>query len=204
MRDPDWDEAVSGFVAAAADFAHLVGHVGDRWDAPGLGVWSVRDLIGHTTQGVMLLERALTLPAQTRELGSAADYFRAARGMPAARIADAGRRAGHQLGPDPATAAARIMERVPDAIGDHAPDGAVSTPVGGILLRDYVRTRTFELTVHALDLAAALELTPELSSIAMVQSLYVAAELAASDGDAGAVLLALTGRARLPERFCLV
>ncbi|MDQ1356307.1 MAG: hypothetical protein QOG44_680, partial [Acidimicrobiaceae bacterium] len=72
----------------------------------------------------------------------------------------------------------------------------------------YLPTRTFELTVHTLDLVCALgvEAPPVLDApVAACLELAVAAAAAgrgASSG--GAVLLALTGRRGLPPGFSVV
>ena len=43
-----WEESRRAFDDAAGWYLATVALVGDRWDEPGLGEWSVRDLVGHT------------------------------------------------------------------------------------------------------------------------------------------------------------
>jgi hypothetical protein len=46
------------FLAAAASFVELVERVPDgRWDAPGLGVWNLRELTGHTVGALVVRAR---------------------------------------------------------------------------------------------------------------------------------------------------
>jgi hypothetical protein len=36
----------------------------DRWDFPGLGVWTVRDLVGHASRSLANVETYLAKPAK--------------------------------------------------------------------------------------------------------------------------------------------
>jgi hypothetical protein len=61
-------------------------------------------------------------------------------------------------------------------------------------LRDYLPTRTFELTVHTADLATALSLPAELPPAAASEALQLVCDLAVAADVAAALLLAVTGR----------
>jgi hypothetical protein len=51
------------FQSAGSAFAELVGRIPDqRWDAPGLGEWSVRDLVGHTSHALVTVTSHLAQP----------------------------------------------------------------------------------------------------------------------------------------------
>ena len=65
-------------------------------------------------------------------------------------------------------------------------------------------TRTFELTVHTADLATALGAPLDVPVPAASQALRLVADLAASGGVAGRLLLALTGRTGLPVGFSVL
>jgi hypothetical protein len=80
----------------------------------------------------------------------------------------------------------------------------MTTPFGGIRLREYLPTRTFELTVHGLDLTHALGVPAALPAAALEASLNLAAALAVHTGKAGHLLLAATGRRQLPAGFNLL
>ncbi|MEV0608159.1 maleylpyruvate isomerase N-terminal domain-containing protein [Polymorphospora rubra] len=200
-----WDDSRRAFADATECFVHTAALVGDRWDRPGLGEWDVRALVGHTSRSLLTVEAYLARPAATVEVGSAADYCRAIRTAAAGPDAAArGRDAGAVLGADPAAAVAEIAARVLPLV--EAGDGTepVTTIAGGMRLADYLPTRTFELTVHTADLATALGVPVEVPATAAAQALRVVADLAATDGLAGPLLLAATGRVGLPAGFSVL
>ncbi len=61
-------EAAEAFVALVSELHH------DDWDRPGLGVWDVRSLVGHTGRAVITVLDYLPKPAETADLASAAHY----------------------------------------------------------------------------------------------------------------------------------
>ena len=63
-----WDRSRGGFGDAAQWFVRTAGLVGDRWDAPGLGEWDVRALVGHTSRSLLTVEAYLGQPAQKHVL----------------------------------------------------------------------------------------------------------------------------------------
>src|SRR3954468_13176357 len=146
------------FEQAAAFFLATIERVEPtQWDRPGLGEWSVRDLVGHTGRAFLTVETYLGQPAAAVDLPTAADYFvtaLAAHGDPAA-VAQRGREAGAALGPDPTAATRAIVSRVLGLVAAADDSRLVSTPVGGMRLVDYLPTRVFELVVHTLDIASA-------------------------------------------------
>jgi hypothetical protein len=80
----------------------------------------------------------------------------------------------------------------------------VTTIAGGMRLRDYLPTRTFELAVHTADLAAALGVPPDVPATAAGQALAIITDLAVTDGLSGPLLLAATGRPGLPAGFSVL
>jgi hypothetical protein len=69
----------------------------------------------------------------------------------------------------------------------------------------YLPTRTFELTVHTLDLVSALGIeSPPVLDAPVAACLEMAAAAAARGADGGTVLLALAGRRGLPPGFSVV
>jgi hypothetical protein len=200
-----WWDSRRAFADAAEWFVRSAALVGDRWDRPGLGEWDVRALVGHTSRSLLTVEEYLARPAAAVEVASAADYYhliRAAAADPA--VAARGREAGTALGADPAAAVAQIAARVLALVDTRDGTELVTTVAGGMRLRDYLPTRTFELAVHTTDLAAALGMPPQVPATAAAQALHLVAELAVAGGLAGPLLLAGTGRPGLPAGFSVL
>ncbi|ETW93922.1 MAG: hypothetical protein ETSY2_50555, partial [Candidatus Entotheonella gemina] len=190
---------------AAQMFVDTVRQVGaDQWEHIALGEWTVRDLVGHTNRALLTVETYLGQPAAVVEVERPADYFiraRAALADPAA-VAARGREAGQALGADPVTAVRETAERVLAKVGGAVDDACLTTPVGGMRLIDYLPTRVFELTVHTLDLSAAISVPVTLPEGAAALTLDLVADLVASRPDRVApLLLAATGRQALPPGF---
>jgi uncharacterized protein (TIGR03083 family) len=196
------------FAAATACFVELVARVPDSgWDDPALGVWNVRDLVGHTGRALSTIAAYLEKEPTGDTLDGPVGYFLATRALlsdPDA-VARRGREAGAALGEDPVRAIADLARRV-TGLADGTADGAlVASPVGTITLVDYLPTRTFELTVHGLDLARALGVDPPPSlQPAVSASLELAGHLAGTLGQAPELLLLITGRTGLREGISIV
>ncbi len=77
------------------------------------------------------------------------------------------------------------------------------TPVGSMRLRDYLPTRTFELTVHTCDLGVGLRQVVDVPAAGAV-TWKLLGELAASAVKSGPLLMAATGRGALPAGFTLL
>jgi len=204
MVDPavarrDFDQAADAFLALVARVPD------DAWEQPGLGVWTVRELVGHTTRAFTTIELSATARAAT--LVDAVAYFgvgRSAGITNSEAVADRGREAGRGLGPDPRTTV-RDRATAVRATVDAAPDDAVVVGrLGVIRLVDYLPTRTFELVVHGLDLQAALGLPHAAPTGPLAACLRLATDLAGEQGLGPALLLALTGRRPLPADTCVL
>jgi uncharacterized protein (TIGR03083 family) len=200
-----WDDSLRAFTDAAEWFVLTSSKVGDRWTEPGLGEWDVRELVGHTSRSFLTVETYLGRPAAVAEIPSPADYFRATRtAATGSAVAARGREAGTALGQDPATAVAETARRVLRLVGTRDGTELLTTVAGGMRLRDYLPTRTFELAVHTADLAAALGEPLDVPRTAATQALQLVSELALADGVSGAILLAATGRPGLPPGFSVL
>jgi uncharacterized protein (TIGR03083 family) len=196
------------YEAAAACFVYAVAQVGDaQWEQPGLGVWAIRDLVGHTSRALLTVEMYLDRPADRVEVERPVDYFwRAVASLadPAA-VAARGREAGQALGADPAPMVRDIARRVLARVKRTSDTALLSTPVGGMRLIDYLPTRIFELTIHTLDLTSALSLDISLPDAAARVTLHVLADVAAAQPHkAVPLLLAATGRGPLPGGFSVL
>lgn len=202
MEGPAWEE----FRQAARGFVDLVAQVpATAWEQPGLGVWTVRELVGHTARSLTTVEAYLRQPAATVEVADAAGYFAAVLSITAPEaIAERGRAAGRALGSDPYASVKDLADSALATVAEADGDALLTTPAGGMRLADYLPTRSFELTVHSLDLAraAALEFDPPAAALAAATRLAV--DLASQRGKGIEVLLGLTGREPLPAAFTVV
>jgi uncharacterized protein (TIGR03083 family) len=201
-----WEADRKAYEHAANWFVGVTAQVDDRWDRPGLGEWSVRDLVGHASRALLTVESYLDQPATAIELTSPVAYLAAmaaGAGSPA-QVAERGRQAGAALGDQPAAAVAEIAERVLARVARAGPDDLVATPVGGIRLADYLPTRTFELTVHTCDLAAAVGADQAVPADAATVAAALIGTIAAHRRRAAPLLLAATGRGPLPDGYSVL
>lgn len=196
------------FFHSANAFHHLVTRIGEKqWETAALGEWSLRSLVGHTTRAILTVESYLLLddPGFANVQNAEGYYARVYRELtdPAA-VAARGVEAGIWLGADPAQAILDAIGRVV-ALVDSAPKERIVSIGGlGIELPEYLRTRTFELVVHSLDISRATGLPHGQSPEAIAATLELAAGIAAARGDGETLLLALTGRGALPEGYSVV
>ncbi len=204
------DEAARhAFTSAASGFVELVGTIpAGGWERPALGVWDVRALVGHTARAFSTIEAYLGGTSSLSPVDGPVGYYLRALSSDAdaetragrdAAIAARGREAGEALGDDPATAVTALARRV-EALVTRTPDDAlVGTPAGPMTLSAYLPTRTFELTVHALDLACALGVGPPAAlTPAVTACCELAGAIAGRRPQAADLLLLLTGRDHLP------
>lgn len=205
----------SSFRRAVDGFVELVDAVPlDRLDDPALGSWNVQDLIGHASRALSTIESHCGREGGGPHIDGPAEYFSVAGGAPPGSearrlrdesIAERGKESGAALGDHPAEGVRALAERVTTLVDRSDDQTPVATPVGQMTLGGYLPTRTFELVVHGLDLAAALDLpVPEVFGPAIAASTMLAGEVAASHSEASRVLLALCGRHGLPSTFSVV
>ena len=200
-----WEESRTAFADAARWYVETTALVGNRWDQPGLGEWDIRGLVGHTSRSLLTVEAYLAVPPAAVEVATAADYVRSIRAAAAGPGAlERGRAAAEALGPDPAPAVAEIARRVLALVDTCDGSELLTSLVGGMTLRDYLPTRTFELAVHTCDLTVALGLPAQVPPSAAVQALAVICDVVAHGGDAAALLLATTGRRPLPAGYSVL
>jgi hypothetical protein len=199
--------------SAAVAYVDLVSRVpADRWDGPGLGEWTMRDLAGHTAgSGLRQVSAVLQKPAEEIALPSAEAYWAMARQVPAEVLAaviaashEDARATGLALGDEPAEVVREMAGRATHAVAAVGDDDVVTTAAGGMRVRDWLPTRTFELVVHGMDVAAAAGVPHGLSPEAVAEATAQAARVAIAVGDGETLLRALTGRAELPSRFSVV
>ncbi|MEV4280500.1 maleylpyruvate isomerase N-terminal domain-containing protein [Actinoplanes xinjiangensis] len=199
--------------SAAIAFADLVSRIPPAaLDGPGLGEWTLRDLLGHTVSSALrqvptvLADRAPTLLVPAPEA-----YFALARVAPADLVAavraastDDARATGATLGDDPAEAVSGYIGKATAALAGVGDDDLVATPAGGMRVEDWLPTRTFELVVHASDAAVAAGLPIGFDHDTLASTAALAARIAVAVGQGIPVIRALTGRAALPTGFTVV
>ncbi len=201
--------AAHAFDSAARWFLEVSASATNHYDAPGLGEWSVRDLLGHTSRSLSTVETYLdvsTFDSGPVDLADAVAYYLAIAGALAdtAAVAQRGRDAGAALGEDPLATLSALVLRVPELVRAAPANALVRTPFGTMTLEGYLPTRTLELTVHTCDLAAALGVTADVPREAVAEAFAVIGGLAAAQGTASAALLALTGRRPLPADYSVL
>ena len=207
------DEVLDAFEEAARWFVATAGSVTpEQWQAPGLGVWNVRELAGHTARALLTVEEYLTVPGDAvpepaDPVVAAASYFLGLHDNAKLQqdVAERGRQAGAEwaAGSDGsipveiATLAARVVAAVRGA-----PAGATfASRFGPLPFDTYLLTRTVELVVHTVDLARACHLALDVPEEAASAAVAVVGQLAVQRGSAGEVLAALGGRAPLEPGF---
>ena len=186
MSKETFNEAVRFFLDVASRVPD------DAWMNEALGVWNVRDLVGHTSRAILLVEEYATEGTTRSGFGTPDE------------IAERGRQAGQALGDDPVGALRPLADRVLALVERLPDDHPMHTPGGVRPLSRYLPTRVAELTIHTIDLANALKMDAEPPQECVRATLYVLADYAVREGTGTDVAFALTGRAPLPPGFSVV
>ncbi len=198
---------VPTFAATARSVSESIAEIPrDAWDRPGLGGWNVRDLVGHTSRSLVTVIDYLASPVAEEVVPSASAYLAAISGgtIDADAVTERGRQAGRDLGDDPASRFHALAEEAVAMAEATDPNLVVHTRVGGMRVAAYLPTRTFELCVHGLDIAAATGIPVDLPPQAVEQACALGAVSAAQRGLGPDLLLAMTGRRGLPSGFSVV
>jgi uncharacterized protein (TIGR03083 family) len=197
------------FASAATAFARLVHDIpSSKWDGPGLGEWDLRSLVGHTSRSLITVSTYLQTTADREDLATPQEYYTrvnpSALGMDPAAVVERGRRAGRELGDDPAAAVDGLVEQALRVLA-RAGDPLIQVIGGlGIRLHTYLPTRVFELAVHSLDVARAAGLSFALPEDVLADAAVLATRVGVALGQGETVLSALTGRVALPAGFSVV
>jgi len=196
------------FSQSAEAFLDLVRRIpADAWESPGLGSWSVRSLVGHTTRAILTVESYLALdePGDIT-IPSAEHYYTVALTHfgDDSSVAARGVEAGVWLGDRPEQRISTALVGARNLVTAAPKNRVVSIGGMGILLSEYLRTRVFELVVHTLDISRATGIAHTLPIAAVEEATTLAASTAVGRGHGEEVLLALTGRAELPAGFTVV
>jgi uncharacterized protein (TIGR03083 family) len=197
-------QTLLAFEEAAHAFVELVGQVRGDWDRPGLGVWDLRSLVGHAARALVTVTTYLDTPATDEDLTSPAAYLVGSGAVDAEVVAERGRKAGTDLGREPAAWVAAAAERAVARVRAADPETLLATVNGGMRLVSYLPTRTFELVVHGADIAAALGLEPDVPPAALREAAVLATEVVLAQGRGQDLVLTLTGRADWPADLVVI
>ena len=158
---------------------------GDRWDGPGLGEWDLRSLVGHTSRSLITVSTYLAHTAEREDITTPHEYYArvnpATLGVAPAGIVERGRQAGRDLGDNPAATVDALVSRV---LSDLATAGnPLIAVIGGlgIRLHNYLPTRTFELAVHGLDIARAVDISFPMPTDVLEEARALAAQIAVAE-----------------------
>ena len=204
-----------GFESASSGFVDVVRQIGPgAWERPALGAWDVRSLVGHTARALTTIEAYLGESSPLPQVEGTVEYYlrvlsrevdAEARDKRDAAIAARGREAGAALGEDPAAPISTLAQRVQGLVARTPDEAPVASPAGPMMLIRYLPTRTFELTVHTLDLSRALGLAvPATLGPAVSASCELAGAVAGRRPNAPDLLLLLTGREDLPPGLTIL
>ncbi len=185
--------------SAALTLIDLVAAIPDSlWDAPGLGTWSVRTLVGHAGRSLVTVAEYGAQPAGDISVPDAAAYYAYVAEIFAAPDSAAGVderavQAGLALGDDPVQTL-RDAWSAADAVAQRAADSPIATLAGVMPLAEYLRTRVLELVVHGLDLSAATGIAIAYDEACVRATLALATDVAVSRGLGPRLALQLCGR----------
>ncbi|GAB7037500.1 MULTISPECIES: maleylpyruvate isomerase N-terminal domain-containing protein [Catenuloplanes] len=201
------------YLAAAETFADLASRTPvDGLDGPGVGEWSLRELVGHTVSAAL---RPVAVAGESPQPGlvldSAEAYCVVIQGAPrellaasAASVTQNARDYGKALGDRPGAVVREHLARAGAALDGVGDDELVVSPVGAMKLRDWLSTRVLELVVHTSDIALAAGVPVTHDAAAVTEAAVFAARATAALGAGVPLVRALTGREPLPSGFSVV
>jgi uncharacterized protein (TIGR03083 family) len=194
------------FKEAAQFFVDTVAQVpSDLWDSPALGVWTVRDLVGHTNRILVHNEIYAAEPATRRDIHDGADYYLTVmNNVTHEEIAQRGRESGQALGQDPLSTVKATAQRAAAVLDRLSDDLLLSSLAGGIRLIDFLPTRVLELVVHTLDIAGAAGIKVDPPKQAMKVTLQLITDIAVRSGKGAELVMSATGRRPLPRGFSVL
>jgi uncharacterized protein (TIGR03083 family) len=182
-----YEEASRWFVSLVRQITH------ELWERPGLGEWTVLELVGHTNRAHTTLAEYLAEPVTSVP----SDYF-----APDA-IAARGRESVAALGDDPPSAVEKASSDAIALVYATPLDQEIVTPRGPMRMDEYLPIRVSELVIHGLDLARVARIASDPPRDSIETVFRFLGRLATSRGVADQVMLALAGREPLPPDFSL-
>lgn len=192
----DPEETAAAYRFAAHWWRSLVGAIeDDQWALPGLGEWSVKELVAHGNRAFKTVNEYLE--GDTKDptvLFTAADYVRTVLGEETPHVHIAARARDEAAARDDwVTATDELAEEALRQVAARPGDTTVHLFVGEMELGQYLATRVMEVVVHGLDLSRAIGLPTTPPTAALSVTLAVLLDLAPAD-DQAAIVRLLTGR----------
>ena len=178
----------------------------DLFDAPALGEWCVRDLVGHTYRSFTTVLSYSAVPSNKVDFERPVDYFLRllSSDVNHGHIAERGRAAGLEIIEDPKMMVRGFAMYVKNKLEELSDDHIMGTLTGGMRLIDYLPTRTFELIIHTMDLIKALGVESSPPRRGMETTLQMIGQLAVNRGYAQDLILSSTGRDGLARGFTVL
>ena len=195
------------YLDAGEYFASIVDMIDiDGFEAPALGEWCVRDLIGHTYRAFTTVLSYSAAPAEQVDIEKPVDYFLKllSNDIDHGQVAERGRAAGLEIIDDPKMMVRGFATYVKNKLEELNDDHIMGTLAGGMRLIDYLPTRTFELIIHTMDLTQALGVESNPPERGMELTLQIIGQLALHRGHAPELVLAATGRHGLTSGFTVL
>ena len=195
------------YLEAGEYFAGIVDSIDiDGLEAPALGEWCVRDLIGHTYRAFTTVLSYSASPTQQVDFERPVDYFLSllSTDINHGQIAERGRAAGLEIIDNPKMMVRGFAMYVTNKLEELSDDHIVGTLAGGMRLIDYLPTRTFELIIHTMDLTKALGMESNPPERGLESTLQIVGQLALHRGHAPDLILASTGRHGLANGFTVL
>ena len=176
------------------------------FDAPALGEWCVRDLVGHTYRSFTTVLSYSAVPSDKVDFERPVDYFLRllSSDVNHGHIAERGRAAGLEIIEDPKMMVRGFAMYVKKKLEELSDDHIMGTLTGGMRLIDYLPTRTFELIIHTMDLTKALGVESSPPRRGMETTLQMIGQLALNRGYAQDLILSSTGRDGLARGFTVL
>lgn len=129
------------------------------WGAPGLGSWTLAELVGHLVGGVGRISDYLGQPVSGPVAVDRVEYFRYDAATEAPGVAARGVQQAAEIGTANLAAEFGVRwRRSADRAAGVSPDTVLTTFRGPMRLDEYVATRVVEVVVHHMDVRAALDL----------------------------------------------
>jgi uncharacterized protein (TIGR03083 family) len=184
------------YAESASWFSSVVNDVAPAdWLRPGLGSWTVRELVGHTSRNcTYVLDLVIRDQSTDRRLGPFAFWDGVLAGSNVelhAGIAAAALAASEALGDDPRSAIRDLVDQTLALVAS-LPDGAVVRfgSAGELALIDYLPSRIVEFVCHGIDVCEAIGRTSDVPT----EALAITTELLVAFADPIAVVKLLVGR----------
>lgn len=191
------------FSEAAGFVVDLVDSIGeDEWNGPGLGDWTVAELVVHASRAASTVVAYADTPAELT-MDGAAEYYVGVLGTEGVHeaVAERARLQATEIEGSLDQYVRAAVAEAEQVLSRTPANQVLGTLAGGIRLVDYLPSRVVELVVHGIDLADALGREVHVPAVAMEVTLETMADLAVARPhvvDPAQIVRALTGRGELP------